>query len=97
MSESTYNGWTNYATWRVKHDLASSLVDDETTFDDVWSLSEYLKETTTELVCGEDYYAENLVTQYAMAFLDDVNWDEIAASNADELVSKDEDEDEDAA
>ena len=86
----TCNGWTNYATWRINleicDDLCSLRQSDDDPFDSVWDLSNYLREATTELVCGEDYHAKHLATQYALAFLDQVNWDEIARSNADELA-----------
>lgn len=88
MSDETYNGWEGkgnrasaYATWRVKLEL---LDDDEyarENFDekpDVYTLANYLEEYVQEIVSGEDYHQEQLATQYAMAFLDDVNWDEIA-------------------
>lgn len=95
MSDTTYNGWTNYATWRVNleivDDLLSSLVDDEQTFSDIYSLSAYIREVTEDHVRGEDDQERNLSTQYAMAFLDQVNWDEIARHNEELIASEDED------
>ena len=80
MSDTTYNGWTNYATWRVNLEMLDGLhayddmaADDET---DAYSFGEVLKE-----------YAENAIFEtseagpardYALAFLSDVNWQEIA-------------------
>lgn len=71
-----YNGWTNYATWRVNLE----------NFDgDMWSAfntraSAYdLGNECREFV--EDYIehsSEGLARDYAMAFLQEVNWFEIA-------------------
>jgi hypothetical protein len=94
-SDETYNGWTNYATWRINlevcDDLTSSLIGEQT-FDDVSALAEYLRDTTEELVCGDDYHQQNLATQYAMAFIDQVNWYEIAATNEELIAADDDDE-----
>ena len=107
MTDTRYNGWTNYATWRVNleicDDYCGSLASDvengyQERFADIGTLAESLKESVEALVYGDDYHAEQLVTQYAMAFIDDVNWDEIARHWEPELIaSDDEDEDEDEA
>lgn len=89
MSDETYNGWSGkgnrgsaYATWRV----ALELFDDDyvrESFDDKptgYALADWCEEWATEVVMGEDTGADTLATQYALAFLDDVNWDEIAES-----------------
>ena len=78
---SDYNGWTNYATWRVNleifdgwdpydcgHDSSTSAYD----------LGLALKEIAEELLETEIGNAEGLAFSYAMAFLSDVNWTEIA-------------------
>lgn len=87
MSEDTYNGWTGkgnrasaYATWRVNLELVGDIewseeYDEKPDRDE---LADRIKEDVEAIVCGEDYDAEQLVTQYALAFLDDVNYDEIA-------------------
>jgi hypothetical protein len=92
--DSTYNGWTNYATWRVNLEICADLINSmigETTFDDVGTLADFLRDYVHEHVCGEDYDQVRLATQYAMAFLDEVNWYEIAGHAEDELV-RDEDQ-----
>jgi hypothetical protein len=68
-----YNGWTNYATWRVNLEFVYGF--DASDFDDVQELADYLQS-----LC-EDYLAENgngLTLDYALAFISDVNWYEIA-------------------
>lgn len=93
MTDNTYNGWTGngsresaYATWRIMLEIVDDIVNvDPDGFRSRWDerpsvidLAESLKEEVRELVCGEDYHAEQLVTQYALAFLDEVSWYEIA-------------------
>lgn len=80
MTDTTYNGWKNYATWRINLEIVG-----DQDFHDVYDekpeeheLADYIKDTTTEFVSGEDYDAEHLTTQYALAFLDTVDWQEIA-------------------
>jgi hypothetical protein len=75
-----YNGWTNYATWRVNLEIfdgmdvyeAFSIIED----DDASELASALKQYADELLTmnGES----GLVVDYARAFLQDVNWHEIA-------------------
>jgi hypothetical protein len=107
-----YNGWTGrgnrasaYATWRVSleicDDYCNSLAEDvgagyAERFADLATLRDTLEEVVTEIVCGEDYDQQSLATQYAMAFLDDVSWYEIAERWEDALVEKDEEDDSDA-
>ena len=82
MTDTKYNGWTNYATWRVNIEIfdGSDWVDlYPTDLNDASGLSgalkNYVEEYLTEsAVCGEG----GLVLDYAMAFISDVNWYEIA-------------------
>ena len=71
---SNYNGWTNYATWRIHLEV----------FDGCNDLSEgpdFLKEYVEELLEAE---GEGLALSYALAFISDVNWHEIAEHMCDE-------------
>lgn len=74
---STYNGWTNYATWRVNLEIFDDLpLEDFSDTDDAYTLAQALKERA-------EYYVEcsseaGLARDYALAFLSDVNWYEIA-------------------
>ena len=77
---STYNGWTNYATWRVNLEIFDAIDprDDYGLQDlDAYDLAKRLQEHAEELIC--DYKNEpSLAQDYALAFLSDVNWREIA-------------------
>jgi len=78
--EKTYNGWTNYATWRVNlemfdglkpHDLFDAVAGEG----DASQLADLLKDR------AENYLSDNgdgLTLDYALAFISDVNWLEIA-------------------
>ena len=69
MLDNTYNGWTNYATWRVNLEMFDG-GDWQGCDADMLKLSaeEWIEETSTE----------GLARDYAMAFLSEVNWHEIA-------------------
>jgi hypothetical protein len=77
---SKYNGWTNYATWRVNLEVFDGIAWLDQ-FDDgisVYDASVLLKEYAQELI--EVSSSEGLARDYALAFLSDVNWYEIAES-----------------
>jgi hypothetical protein len=75
MTKETYNGWTNYATWRVNlemidgHDFASDNACDR------YDLGEVLREYVLDML---DEQGSGLALDYARAFVNDVNWFEIA-------------------
>ena len=74
-NDTRYNGWTNYATWRVNLELfgnGETLSDMGFTRD---RLDNQLRDYAEEIVCGE---ASGLAIGYALAFLSDVDWAEIA-------------------
>ena len=78
-----YNGWTNYATWRVNLEIFDG-------FNPYEELGRPSRESAYEMgLCLKDYAEEIIMTycidsapnfafDYAMAFLSDVNWTEIA-------------------
>ena len=71
-----YNGWTNYATWRVNLEMFDGQpVDIITDNTDVWGLGHYLRELALEYMEQE---ASGLALDYAQSFLAEVNWQEIA-------------------
>jgi hypothetical protein len=77
MTNTDYNGWTNYATWRVNLEIFDGMEPREWIQEekDPYDLSQILKEYAEELICeGNDGFA----VDYALAFLADVNWYEIA-------------------
>ena len=78
MKDATYNGWANYATWRVNLEIFDG--QDPEGFDldqSAYRLGQDLKAYTEDLIC--DYKNETTLAQdYALAFLSSVNWTEIA-------------------
>jgi hypothetical protein len=85
-----HNGWSNYATWRVNLELldaeANAIREDGQVFETVRDLADHLEQmvddyiemTSTEMA-GDDY---NPVLGYCNAFLEDVNYYEIAENMA---------------
>lgn len=77
MSNDTkYNGWTNYATWRVNLEMFDGAGFDVSDYEWMrkWSA---LKDYAEEYIC--DTTPEGLGRDYALAFLNEVNWFEIAS------------------
>jgi len=66
--DETYNGWTNYATWRVNLEMF-----DGSEF--YWS-ADGAKEFVEEIIYEST--PEGIARDYALAFISDVNWVEIA-------------------
>ncbi len=73
MSE--YNGWTNYATWRVNLELFDGADHASDNDLDAYDLGQTLREFAEETLSEQ---GSGLVLDYALAFLADVNWREIA-------------------
>lgn len=80
MSNATYNGWANYATWRVNLEMFDGT-------EDYWS-AESAREFVEEII--ESTTPEGVARDYALAFLSDVNWYEISEHTLDNLDSEDE-------
>lgn len=70
MKEEKYNGWTNYATWRVNLEMFDEKPEEreEVTAEDCKDYA--------EMIVGDG--ADGFALNYALAFLEDVNWQEIA-------------------
>ena len=84
MNDNKYNGWTNYATWRVNLEILSDMDWYEIEHVD----TDYLKQLVENIVFDE-YRANNTITSrlaedYASAFLNEVNYDEILERILDE-------------
>jgi len=103
MNDKTYNGWSNYATWRINLEIFDSL--DLSEFEDIndkldpelvclHTLGEALKERAEYYVfeCNGHRYDErapsSLMEDYARAFLSDVNWHEIAKHLVDDYIKE---------
>lgn len=80
--DNKYNGWTNYATWRVNLELFDGS-------DQFWT-AESAREFVEEII--DSTTPEGVARDYALAFLSDVNWHEIAAhyEGEDEAIEDDE-------
>lgn len=92
---STYNGWTNYATWRVNLEMFDGMSARDITGrtkPSAYDLSEALKDMATETL---EASGNGLALDYALAFLSEVNWAEIAKHMLED-VEDDETEDEEA-
>ena len=101
----TYNGWTNYATWRInleifsEGDMAKYCYESGMDADDIDAA--WAKEWVEELLFGcleISYLGEREtsgigVESYARAFISDVNWYEIASHIAEDVKERKENED----
>ena len=91
MTDNRYNGWTNYATWRVRLEIFDGFDPSDyfSAFDpsDTYGLSKALEEYA-EQVLFECATVEGLAADYARAFLSDVNWYEIAEHMLDDIKSE---------
>lgn len=78
-----YNGWTNYATWRVNLEVLDGYCDnlaaDGAEYNSIADLAEYLQEYAESVIfCTGTSEDNSLVANYAEAFVSNVNWYEIA-------------------
>jgi hypothetical protein len=77
MQDKTYNGWTNYATWRVNLEMFDGMTvldfgDGQHTAEE---LSDCLKYTAESYI---EETSSGVARDYALAFISDVDWHEIA-------------------
>lgn len=93
--DTKYNGWTNYATWRVNLELfdgfdvadyAPEMIRD----DDAYTLSKLLEEYALDFIGNhvDDKSPNGTVEGWARAFLSDVNWYEIATHLLDDIKAE---------
>ena len=75
---STHNGWANYETWRVNLEIFDGMNprDYGLNMSDSYDLGQQLKGYAYDLI--EQGSSEGLARDYALAFLDAVNYWEIA-------------------
>ena len=88
MTDKTYNGWTNYETWRVNLEIFDGY-DTSDVFDltlDAWDLGNVLQDYAENLIHESGGGDGNLAVDYALAFLKAVNWHEIAKHMIDDYV-----------
>ena len=80
MNDKTYNGWTNYATWRVNLEIFDD-ADKAELFDltlNAWDLGHVLQDYVEGHIHESGGGNGNIAVDYALAFISDVNWYEIA-------------------
>ena len=75
MSNKTYNGWSNYETWRIALEFFDSFEAEEGQFKDISELADYMKDLVEQAI---DENGQNIATDYAHAFVSAVNFYEIA-------------------
>jgi len=71
----SYNGWTNYETWRVNLEIFDGT--EARSSIDAYRLGQEFREYAEEAI--EQSSPPGIARDYALAFLSDVNWREIAA------------------
>lgn len=97
MSDTKYNGWTNYETWRVNLEVFDGLELSDVTYRadnadaDTYEVSNFCKEYAEEVVL---HGSSGLVHDYASAFLNEVNYYEIAEHMVQAYNEENEDEEE---
>lgn len=96
MTSETYNGWTNYATWRVNLEIFDGMDLRGMGWHrmDEYDLGVVLMDYADEILSID--VKEGLALDYARAFLSDVNFREIADMMLSEYASEDETETEEA-
>lgn len=67
----TYQGWTNYATWRIALENFEGVTSEESGLETAEACRAYV-EDFLELQCDNE-----ITLSYALAFTSDVNWYEI--------------------
>ena len=79
-TETTYNGWTNYATWRVNLEIFDGMDPFDHFPDNQHKMAEWLPDHLKEYVESviDDTTQAGVARDYALAFLSYVNWHEIA-------------------
>jgi hypothetical protein len=99
----SYNGWTNYATWRVNLEIFDGMEPREFGRGlDKFDLADRLKDYVDEILTSDSmqwsgHDAGRLVLDYARAFVSDVDWREIAESMLDAYQDEENKEDEEEA
>lgn len=81
--DNKYNGWTNYATWRVALEIFDPFdMSDyyQTYMLKTYEFGQFLKEYADDILSEDQKGLDNecLALSYARAFMDEVNWYEIA-------------------
>ena len=94
---STYNGWTNYETWRVSLEIFDDMSAEDFSAEELPAseFAELLKDYVDELLCGSSTggpCGEGLALSYARAFVSSANYYEIAEHMLSEVEREEESE-----
>ena len=85
MSNTTYNGWSNYPTWRINLEILNDI---DWAEEEIEILTEEMLEDYVENAVFEQYSTmeqlNGLMEDYARAFLSEVNYREILESLKDD-------------
>lgn len=86
----SYNGWSNYETWRVYLECVDGMTLDDLgakSYDDQARIQEILENMCDEIILGQ---AKGFALDLARSFLSEVNWREIADHMINEEFSEEE-------
>ena len=87
--DKTYNGWTNYATWRINMEMLDGMDCKEFVTEpdaEAWVVGDSIKEFCEEYI--DSTTPDGLGKDYALAFMSDVNWQEIAQHFIDQYAEE---------
>jgi len=79
MEDTKYNGWTNYATWRINLEILGDIEFEEKV------TASHLEDIVEDVVFNDTVEYDCLAADYARAFISEVNFYEIA-----ETINEDE-------
>tara|TARA_R100000808_G_C2107637_1_gene122733 strand:+ start:61 stop:318 length:258 start_codon:yes stop_codon:yes gene_type:complete len=79
-NENTYNGWYNYATWRINLEIFDGYPVEENDTRPAHEIADTLEEQVDEILENNP----ELALSYARAFVANVDWREIAQAKLDE-------------
>lgn len=74
MKNVNYNGWTNYATWRVSLEIFDGYDFEDLNPQEI--TKDFCQDWAEEIIFENSN--DDILASYAYAFLSDVNWYEIA-------------------
>ena len=78
MSDNKYNGWSNYATWRINLEIFSDIDFVEEDFFDGKCEAQWVEDYIEDIVFANHASDNHFIEDYARAFIDQVNFHEIA-------------------
>jgi len=77
-TETKYNGWTNYATWRINLEFFQNLIVDPNDYEDEYALAKKLEDLIDEAIYEMYENKYDFIRGWAKAFAESANYVEIA-------------------